>query len=493
MQTLFEINTRVWLNEIERRTGSSRLDSVPESELQAIQDSGFDQVWLMGVWQTGSAGRMISRTRDDWRGELLESLEDLRLEDISGSPYAVKDYTVHADFGGNEALLHFRERLHKRGIKLLLDLVPNHTAIDHRWAWSNPEFYVHGDTLDFLREPNNFIEVQTSAGSRIIAHGRDPYFPGWPDTLQLNYCSPGLRQAMLQEIKKISDLCDGVRCDMAMLLLPDVIQRTWGDLSKPIDGSTPSTRCFWEDAIPQIKKAHKDFIFMAEVYWDLEWDLQQLGFNYTYDKRLYDRLKQTDIPGVRGHLKADLAFQSKLVRFLENHDEQRARATFPDAMHKAAAIITFSIPGLRFFYEGQLDGRRKRASVHLGRRAVEELSPDIRSFYDLLLKKLPDNNGDFVVLEPRSAWEGNATNSNYICHSWFAAKTPQMVIAVNYSPVQSQCYVTLPTKILEGKKIKLRDRLSTTVYERSGSDLCNGGLYLDLKPWQYHIFDIEIA
>ena len=471
MRRLLEINTRVWLFEIERRSGTGRLDAVPESELQAIQDGGFDQVWLMGVWQTGSAGRMISRTRDDWHGELKEALDDLRLEDISGSPYAIKDYVVHADFGGNEALQHFRERLRKRGIKLILDLVPNHLAIDHRWAWSNPEYFIHGDKLDFVREPHNFIEVQTSSGTRIIAHGRDPYFPGWPDTLQLNYRSAALRRAMLGEIEKISELCDGVRCDMAMLLLPEVIHRTWGDLSKPIDGTAAFDRCFWEEAIPHVRKRFKDFIFMAEVYWDLEWQLQQLGFDYTYDKRLYDRLKCADTAGIRGHLRAERDFQSKLVRFLENHDEQRARATFPDVMHKAAAVVTYTIPGLRFFYEGQMDGRRKRASVHLGRRANEEVSTPIREFYDLLLKKLPDNGDDFVPLDARSAWDGNHTNENLITHAWFVGGVPKVLVTVNYSPIHSQCYVTIPSAALSKKNISLRDRLAQDLYESSGSEL----------------------
>ena len=113
---------------------------------------------------------------------------------------------------------------------------------------------------------------------------------------------------------------------MAMLLLPDVIQRTWGDRSRPADGTAPIDVSFWPEAIRAVRGEHPGFLFMAEVYWDLEWDLQQQGFDYTYDKRLYDRLHGRDAAGVRGHLCADAEFQHRSVRFLENHDEPRAAA-----------------------------------------------------------------------------------------------------------------------------------------------------------------------
>src|SRR5437773_7011862 len=107
---------------------------------------------------------------------------------------------------------------------------------------------------------------------------------------------------------------------------------------------------------------------MAAVYWDLEWVLQQQGFADTYDKRLYDRLHQRDARGVAGHLQADLDFQRKSVRFLENHDEPRAAEAFPPGVHEAAAVLTHLAPGLHFFHEGELEGRRRKASLHLARR-----------------------------------------------------------------------------------------------------------------------------
>src|SRR5205085_4387161 len=187
---------------------------------------------------------------------------------------------------------------------------------------------------DLAHAPQNYFQIQTAAGPRVFAYGRDPYFSGWPDTIQLNYGNPALQEAMVGELTRISGQCDGVRCDMAMLVLPDVFERTWGRRA-PL---------FWPMATRRVRERHPDFCFMAEVYWDLEWTLQQQGFDYTYDKRLYDRLLARHATPVREHFHAGLDFQDGLARFLENHDEPRAAATFPPGVHEAAAVITFLSP-----------------------------------------------------------------------------------------------------------------------------------------------------
>ena len=141
---------------------------------------------------------------------------------------------------------------------------------------------------------------------------------------------------------------------------------------------------------------------MAEVYWDLEWTLQQQGFDYTYDKRLYDRLRDGHARPVREHFHAGLDYQNKMARFLENHDEPRAAATFPPGMHQAAAVITFLSPGLRFFHQGQFEGRRKRISPHLRRGPAEPADQHLQQFYDRLLAVLRQpvvREGQWQLLE----------------------------------------------------------------------------------------------
>ena len=185
---------------------------------------------------------------------------------------------------------------------------------------------------------------------------------------------------MIGELGRVADCCDGVRCDMAMLLLPDVIRRTWGDKSLPSDGRPPVDNPFWPEAIAQVHRRHPDLLFMAEVYWDLEWTLQQQGFDYTYDKRLYDRLRSRDVEGVRGHLHADMVFQRRCVRFLENHDEPRAASAFPSDVHRAAAILAFLTPGLRFFHDGQFEGRRDQGRDPAQAKATRAARPGASGF-----------------------------------------------------------------------------------------------------------------
>ncbi len=312
--SLYQINTRILIGQLSARLQrSATFDDVPDSYLDRLAEQGFDWIWFLGVWQTGEAGRRVSREQPEWVAEFRDVLPDLQQQDITGSCFAITSYEVNADFGGNAALARVRERLQRRGLKLLLDFVPNHTAPDHPWVRTHPEFYVRGTEEQLKRAPQNYIRTGTEGKSTVLAYGRDPYFAGWPDTLQLNYAEPALQQAMKQELNKVAEHCDGVRCDMAMLILPEVFERTWG--VRP--------ELFWPGAIQSIQASNPGFIFMAEVYWDLEWMLQQQGFNYTYDKRLYDRLREGHARPVRDHLRADLDFQRKSVRLWKitmNHE-----------------------------------------------------------------------------------------------------------------------------------------------------------------------------
>jgi glycosidase len=356
--SLYQINTRVWLTELSRALGRcATLDDIPDASLDRLAAQGFDWIWMLSVWQTGEAARQVSRNNPEWRREFQETLPDLCEDDIAGSGFAITGYTVHQAFGGDAALAPLRERLRERGLRLMLDFVPNHMGLGHPWVEDHPEYFVHGTELDLARAPRNYTWIKRAQDDLLLAHGRDPFFPGWPDALQLNYGNPATQEAMIGELIKVADQCDGVRCDMAMLVLPDVFERTWGIRSEP----------FWPRATQRVRKRIADFCFMAEVYWDLEWTLQQQGFNYTYDKRLYDRLRDGHARPVREHFWAAPDYQNKLVRFLENHDEPRAAETFPPEVHEAAAVITYLSPGLRFFHQGQFEGRRKRISPHLCR------------------------------------------------------------------------------------------------------------------------------
>jgi glycosidase len=479
---LYQINTRVWLTELSQTLGrAATLDDMPDAELDRLAAIGFDWIWLLSVWRTGPAAQQVSRMNSEWRHEFQETLPDLSEEDIAGSGFAISGYTVHPSLGGDAALARVRQRLRDRGLRLMLDFVPNHTAPDHPWVEEHPEYYVAGTESDLARAPQNYTHIR----NRVVAFGRDPYFAGWPDTLQLDYSNPATLQAMGGELLRIASQCDGVRCDMAILVLPDVFERTWGRRA-PL---------FWPDTTRRVRERAPGFCFMAEVYWDLEWTMQQQGFDYAYDKRLYDRLRDGHARPVREHLLAGLDFQDKVARFMENHDEPRAAATFAPAMHQAAAVITYLSPGLRFFHQGQFEGRTKRISPHLVRAPIEPDDEAVKQFYERLLavmRKTTVRDGDWRVLECGPAWDGNWTFDGFLAFGW-QRNAARLLVVVNYADNQGQCYLRLPYADLGGGTIGFTDLMSGTRYERAGSELSSTGLYVDLPPWGYHVFEMESA
>ena len=492
--SLYQINTRIWLGELGARLGRAiDLGSVPEAEIDVIARKGFDWVWLLGVWQTGESGRQVSRTQVGWLNDYRHALPDFQLGDVAGSPFAIVEYQVHRQFGGPQALARIRQQFGDRGIRLLLDFVPNHSALDCPWVVSHPEYYIGGNEADLTREPQNYLRLTTDGQSRILAHGRDPYFPGWPDTLQLNYFHAGFQAAMRQTLVTVANQCDGVRCDMAMLLLPEVFRRTWGELARPADGSEAVESSFWPEAIQAVRRDHPNFLFMAEVYWDLEWNLQQQGFDYTYDKRLYDRLRGHDAESCRAHLRADVGFQSKLVRFLENHDEPRAAANFPMEMQQAVALTTYLAPGLRFFHEGQLIGRRVRTNLHLARRIDEAGDAEIQALYDrllLVLRRSEVREGQWRLLDVREAWSGNATARQYLAYSW-EQEARRLVVVVNLGPGKAQGKVALPWTGIATQAFRFTDLLTDQSYDWRGADLAADGLFVERPAWGCHIFEVK--
>ncbi len=181
------------------------------------------------------------------------------------------------------------------------------------------------------------------------------------------------------------------------------------------------------------------------------------------------------------------------MRFLENHDEARAATAFlPPAMHKAAAVVAFTARGLRFFYEGEFEGRRVHVSMHLGRRPWEPVDDELRAYYGRLLEvlKRPElHDGMWRLADVREAWQGNQTYQQLIVSSWQSGER-RLLVAVNYGPPQAQAYVGAGMTGLQGRKFTLVDLLGDARYERSGDDIAGGGLYLDMPPWGYNVFDV---
>jgi hypothetical protein len=270
-------------------------------------------------------------------------------------------------------------------------------------------------------------------------------------------------------------------------MLNTIFERTWGTRAgaKPVND-------YWTTIIPAIKAKWPEFRFIAEAYWDLEWELQQQGFDYCYDKKLYDRMEHGAAENVRLHLLADLPYQEGMVRFIENHDEPRAAAAFPDGKGRAAAVAILTLPGARLLHEGQFEGRKVRLPVFLARRPEEPVDQDLAAFYERLLQGIHQDvfrNGEWRLCE-KSGWPDNRSCQNILTWCWVKGEE-RYVIVVNFSAGSSQALVRVTWDELRGKTWLLTDVLSGKSYDRSGDDMRDAGLYVDLGPWKCHLFQVR--
>ena len=486
---LYEVNTRCWLRALSEKRGAAiTLANVPNSELAGWQKLGFTHVWLMGVWTTGPRSRAEALKHPELRRAYDQVLPGWQDADVAGSPYAISDYQVPPALGGEAGLAKFRERLHEQGMRLLLDYVPNHVGLDHSWVRERPDLFVQSPG----EVPGTFAQ-QTRAGVRWLAYGRDPYFAPWTDAVQVDYRLPVARTTMTHLLQSIARRCDGVRCDMAMLVLNDVFAKTWE--SFPIANHQPPAAEFWATVIPTVKETHPGFQFLAEGYWGLEARLQALGFDYTYDKPLYDRLVSRDAAGVQNHL---LGMSEGAVaasaHFLENHDEPRIASILSSAEHRAAALLILGLPGMRFLYDGQLSGARLKVPVQLARRSEEPSQAEVANIYEQLLMTLPRTavgQGKGQLSKLRAAWAGNLTAQNFIVVQWQKQAPEFDLVAVNLAPHRSQCYALLSLEHLASHNWAMKDLLGQERYERSGDDLQIQGLYLDLPAHGAQLFHFE--
>jgi hypothetical protein len=481
---LLEIDTWPWLTAL---TGAERrpvdLGSVPARVWDSIAAGGYDLVWLLGVWRRSPAGISVALDNPDLMRSFRDALPDFTDDDVVGSPYCVRDYVVDDRLGGRAGLAAARSELRARGVGLLLDFVPNHVAPDHPWVAGHPDRFVRGDAADLERDPATFVELD----GRVFAHGRDPYFPAWPDVVQLDAFSPELRSGVVETMLDIADQCDGVRCDMAMLVLDDVFAATWGDRV-----GTPPTPAYWPLVIGAVRRDHPSFLFVAEAYWDREFDLQQQGFDHCYDKRLYDRITAGDAQGVAAHLTADPAFQAGLLRFLENHDEPRAASVLDPARHRAGAITTLTQCGARLVHDGQTRGWRTHLPVFLDRFPDEPEDRELEAFYGRLLEVLSDptfRHGEWRRCET-TGWADDPAASRIV--SWCWTGDSRWLVAVNLSVGSVSAHVAAPWPELRGQTVQLHDTTQDVSYDRSGDDL-NDGLYVELPGWGWHLFHVDVA
>jgi hypothetical protein len=486
-----ELNTRCWLHELfVVHGGDVTLSNVPDTVVADWARLGITHIWLMGVWTTGPRCRERALSNGFLRAAYDRVLPDWQDKDVAGSPYAIQSYTVSAALGGEEGLRTFRQQLGRQGLRLILDFVPNHVGLDHAWLNAHPEYFVCSP-----EEGEEGFRQESTRGVHWIAHGRDPHFASWNDTAQLDYRCQSVHEAMQSELLRLTTFCDGVRCDMAMLILKEVFARTWEAFPITDPQLEQAEREFWEVAIPRAKASNPDFLFLAEVYWDMERRLQSLGFDYTYDKVATDALlDHRGADFVERLTRSDPDFIERSVHFLENHDERRAAASLRFEEHRAAAVAMLALPGMRFLHDGQMQGATLQTPVQLARRQAELPDGTIVGLYARILAAFMSagvGSGAGRVLRARPAWHDNPSHATVLVVLWGGTSERFALAAVNLASHQSQCRVPLPMGEAAGSFWALEDALGDEKWQRSSEELRRPGLFLDLAPQAAQLFVFE--
>lgn len=482
--SIFEINARIFLK---RFGANTKLDEIPDKFIDQLCNKRIDYLWVMGVWKTCPSSVEKYCFEEGLVRDYEKALKNWKKEDVIGSPFAIDNYKVDESLGGMESLIKLKSRLNNRGIKLILDFIPNHFNADTSLLKTNPEIFLSVDKETCIKDSHTYYQPDISE-EKYFAHGRDPFFPAWQDTAQINFFGTEARKFLTGTLLNLVKVCDGVRCDMAMLALNNVFKNTWaGTISKK--NIEPLPQEFWGEVINSVKLERSDFLFIAEAYWNLEWELQQLGFDYTYDKSLTDRLKSDWALSIKEHLHAENDYQIKSLRFVENHDEERAITILGKEKSKAAAIIISTILGMRFYYDGQFEGKKIKLPVQLGREPDEQLNPENFEFYNQLFGIVKEDvfkKGEWKLLSTETSWGENKTFHNILAWQWTYDLERRLVI-INYSNSISTCRLKLDVRDYP-ELFELKDLLNNQDYLRSAEEVYHTGLYIELKPWQAHIF-----
>jgi hypothetical protein len=488
---IYEINTRVWLHNLSSQVGQKlTLGTVPQTTWEGLKDLGMDLVWLMGVWRPSPEAIAIDRHNPQLAQVCRNLLPDFQPEDLIGSPYAVADYSLNPALGSERDLLQVRDNLRRAGLGLFLDFVPNHTAPDHPWVTASPGRYVATESAAFFTAEEAFQVSAADGSPNWIAHGRDPYFAPWPDTAQLCSPCPDTRGALSGELLKIGQFCDGLRCDMAMLPLNRIFAQTWKAWLEHTGKSLPA-QDYWPEILAVLKAKYPEFLLMAEVYWGLEPELLAQGIDYAYDKAGYDRLRAFQVPAFRQGLLDEGERRTHMVRFLENHDEERLAAAFPAEAHRSAAVIHATLPGLRLFQDGQLERRRIKLPVQLGREPAEPADPEFTAFYRKLLSLTRQplfKDGTEQILPVLPPVPGDQSHQPLVALA-YSFKGQIGVIAVNFSNRVASGFLQFPEGFWQGwEQVPLRDEMREPVptYLRDRRQLASQGFYVLLEPYGFH-------
>ena len=426
----------------------------------------------MGVWKLGTYGLEFDKKQD-----YSSVLPGWSQDDVIGSPYAIAEYTCNPDIGTNDDLIWLRQQLNSRGMKLMLDFVPNHSAVDAPTATSNQKLY--------MRAPSGKTDSKRYTDSG-LAYGKDPYFDPWRDVIQWNYWESETRQFMKDNLLTVLKYADGARCDMAHLVLNDVFGNTWKEELNAWGYQRPNSE-FWDYAFKEVKTKYPDAILLAEVYEDWEIELlYKLGFTYCYDKVLLDKLEESAYTvNDYIHYKGE-SYWGHVAHFVENHDENRAVYNMGSVEKtNAAGTIAATLGGMIFFNHGQWSGLRNKLDVHLRRGATETPNTSVTKYYETLMKIIVDPA--FKGPNYYFVWNMSGDKASEFVAYIREKDSSHYLVVVNYHGYYGCAEVPIYNMAGSGM-VNVKEMISNTVYSRNAETMRGVGLTVCLKAYQAQIF-----
>ena len=385
-------NAYVWLDQLSRKyqRALTRLDQVPDMELDSLRRWGITGLWLIGLWERSPASQKIKQMRGN--------------PEAVASAYSLFSYDIAADLGGEEAYQGLRERAWRRGIRLASDMVPNHMGIDSHWVIEHPDWFVqlnyspfptysfNGANLSWDGRVGLYLEDHYynnsdaavvfkrvdfwTGDTRYIYHGNDGTSMPWNDTAQLNYLIPEVREAVIQTILHVARKFPVIRFDAAMTLAKRHYQRLWfpepgsgGDIpsraehgltKEQFDAAFPEE--FWRMVVDRVAQEAPDTLLLAEAFWLMEgYFVRTLGMHRVYNSAFMNMLRDEKNQEYRLVIKNTLEFDPEIlkryVNFMNNPDERTAVDQFGKGdKYFGVCTLLATLPGLPMFGHGQIEG-----------------------------------------------------------------------------------------------------------------------------------------
>ena len=539
----------VWLDQLTKQYGYpiTRLDQIPDPELDRLRDEGFTGLWLIGLWERSKASKRIKQICGN--------------PEAAASAYSLYDYNIASNIGGWDALANLRQRLWQRGIRLASDMVPNHTGMDSDWVMNRPDLFVQRrDALGYSFSGENlsqdsrtsiyledhyyskddcavvFKRVDNQTGDvRYIYHGNDGTGLPWNDTAQIDFLNPQAREAVMQEILHVARNFPIIRFDAAMVLAKKSIRRLWypepghgGDIYSRSEYAMTTSQFndaipneFWREVVDRVAKECPDTLLLAEAFWMMEgYFVRTLGMHRVYNSAFMNMLKKEENQKYRDTIKNTINFDPQIlkryVNFMNNPDEETAIAQFGDSdKYFGVCTLMITMPGLPMFGHGQIEGFTEKYGMEYTKAYKDEKPSQYlvdRHWHDIfpLMKKRYLFSGveNFLLYD---LWENGHVNENVFAYSNGAGSERTVVFYNNkYDRASGWIKQSAPyaVKTGNGDEIKLvtrsiseglglsnddnkycifQEHRSRLWYIRKSSEICQKGMFVMLNGFEYQV------